>query len=118
MSTTEAFHEAPLDDHERAYYGAVAAQQNGRGWHLMACRLAHGQEVDPDLRRTLEFVQVGHPDGTSSYFTLDPDTEEGFRAGPFGGGMAWMVPKYVLKQVGQMLGEAFAVEAELEEVES
>lgn len=55
-----------------------------------------------------EFVQVDHPDGTTSYFTYDGDDPRGFRAGPFGGGYSWAVPKYVLAEVETLIDSYFA----------
>ena len=72
-------------------------RRNEVGYELTPYRIDfHGQ--------TQEFVQVDHPDGTSSYFTLDGDD---MRAGPFGGGYAWAVPKYVAAEALRLLREVF-----------
>lgn len=80
-------------------YTTLARQENERGYVLKAMRM-------PYYGDTLEFVQVDFPDGTSAYFTAD-DNEDGYRAGPFGGGYAWNVPKYVLKAMQTFLTETF-----------
>jgi hypothetical protein len=72
--------------------------ENGRGWSLTAIRAPYyGDE--------LQFVQVDHPDGTSSYFRSDDAGD--VCAGPFGGGYSWAVPKYVVTAARELLYEAF-----------
>ena len=80
---------------------AIGRTANQRGWTLTTYRI-------PYYGQQLEFVKVDHPDGTSSYFRPDPDVQPaGFCAGPFGGGLSWSVPKYVLVEVQRVLAETF-----------
>lgn len=98
---------------DRLGYDVLDVAVNGRGWELQVIRMPYYDSI-------FEFVQVGHPNGTTSYFTYDGDDPRGFRAGPFGGGYSWTVPKYVLAEVEALIDGYFApsdegVEALLEE---
>ncbi len=57
---------------------------------------------------TLEFIQINHPGGTSSYFRKGAGQE--IEAGPFGGGYSWTVPKYVVKAAHDLFFETFKEE--------
>ena len=102
MSTAvkpEEFILSPLKEDLEHSYEVLARQINGRGYVMTAIRMPYSDSI-------LEFIQVDFPDGTSAYFTGD-DNEDGFRAGPFGGGYSWNVPKYVLKAMYTFLRESF-----------
>lgn len=92
------------DDPDRSHE-LLAVRENERGYRLQAIRLPFHESL-------LEFVQVDLPDGTSAYFISDPDVAEGFRAGPFGGGYSWAVPKYVVRAAGELIRETFQRETE------
>lgn len=79
---------------------AVLQETNERGYTLTAYAIRFHDNL-------LEFVQVDMPDGTTAYFTHD---EDGMRAGPFGGGYSWAVPKYVLRATEDLLKRAFPAE--------
>lgn len=78
--------------------GELAAISNAAGWMLRAFRIDFHTE-------NMEFIQFEHPDGTSSYMRLDEDGT--FRAGPFGGGYSWALPKYVIEAGRKLALETF-----------
>lgn len=103
MSKTKQSTARFTDDPPEGQVGEVRRRSSGTGYALVAYDIDfHGERM--------RFVQVNLPDGTAAYFTRDVDepTGAGFRAGPFGGGFSWAVPKYVVKAAGQLLEECFA----------
>jgi hypothetical protein len=94
------FVDVPIADDPDRSHELLAIRVNERGYRLSAIRLNFHENL-------LEFVQVDFPDGTSAYFIYDTEVEEGFRAGPFGGGYSWAVPKYVVKAAGELILETF-----------
>ena len=99
-SKPEAFRRSVTKNPPDQGWRAELHEENDRGWALTAIRM-------PYYGETLEFVQVDHPDGESSYMRLDADTDE-FVAGPFGGGYSWTLPKYVVENAQRLAREAFA----------
>lgn len=95
--TANAFTDAEVPDTHG--YTALGHQQNPKGWELTTFRAPYYDLI-------LEFVQIDHPTGESSYFRLDVDGE--FVAGPFGGGYSWAVPKYVVAAGERLARETFA----------
>jgi hypothetical protein len=104
-SKPEAFKRSVIKNPPEQGWRAELYASNSRGWSITAVRMPY---YDDELR----FCQVDHPDGTASYFTLDMDVEGNLRAGPFGGGYSWAVPKYVLPAVRELLVDAFGNDAD------
>ena len=99
--TTKTFNNVWTPEEDTHGYSLLAKQTNEIGWEVCAYRMPfHGE--------TLEFIQVNHPDGTSSYFRKGTGQE--IEAGPFGGGYSWAVPKYVVKACHDLFFETFQTE--------
>ena len=96
--TADAFTRSVTKNDQDQGWRAELHAENPRGWALTAITMPYYEEV-------LRFVQVDHPDGTSSYFRGDGQGD--IEAGPFGGGYSWAVPKYVVKAAQELYFEAF-----------
>lgn len=89
--------------------GELKAWANGTGWNVVACRVDFHGEL-------LEFMEfVNRDSGQTSYMRLDPPDTDGhriFRAGPFGGGYSWTLPKYLVEAAERLAREFFAEQPE------